>query len=87
MRPIAAAHGVSVARVALAYLLGQRFVTSVIIGAKDTTQLADNLAAVNLTLTPDELATLDAVGALASEYPGWMIERQVRDRLVADAEA
>ncbi len=87
MRPIAAAHEVSIAQVALAWLLHQRHVTSVIIGAKDDAQLDDNLAAVDLTLTPDELATLDAVGALASEYPGWMIERQVRDRLVADAEA
>ena len=85
MRPIAAAHGVSVARVALAYLLGQRFVTSVIIGAKDTTQLADNLDATTLELTAEERATLDQVSALPLEYPGWMEEWQRRDRFVPGA--
>lgn len=85
MRPIAAAHGVSVARVALAYLLGQRFVTSVIIGAKDTTQLADNLDATTLEFTAEERATLDRVSALPLEYPGWMEEWQRRDRFVPGA--
>ena len=82
MQPIAAAHGVSVARVALAYVLGKPFVTSVIIGAKTLEQLDDNLAAAALTLTPEQLATLDAVSALPAEYPGWMIEFQhARSRL------
>lgn len=85
MRPIAAAHGASVARVALAYLLGKRFVTSVIIGAKDTTQLADNLDATTLELTAEERATLDQVSALPLEYPGWMEEWQRRDRFVPGA--
>jgi len=82
MQPIAAAHGVSVARVALAYVLAKPFVTSVIIGAKTLEQLDDNLAAAALTLTPEQLATLDAVSALPAEYPGWMIEFQhARSRL------
>ena len=80
MRPIAEAHGVSVARVALAWLLQKPVVTSVIIGAKNTDQLDDNLAAANLTLTDEELAKLDEVSALPPEYPGWMIERQNADR-------
>ena len=45
MRPIAEARGVSVAQIALAWLLHQPQVTSVIIGAKRREQLADNLAA------------------------------------------
>jgi aryl-alcohol dehydrogenase-like predicted oxidoreductase len=81
MTPIAAAHGVSVARVALAWLLARPAVTSVIIGAKDEAQLADNLAAADLTLGAEELAALDAVSALPPEYPGWMIERQSADRV------
>ncbi|MGC8517413.1 MAG: aldo/keto reductase [Steroidobacteraceae bacterium] len=82
MQPIAAAHGVSVARVALAYVLAKPFVTSVIIGAKTLEQLDDNLAAATLTLTSGELAALDAVSALPAEYPGWMIEFQhARSRL------
>ena len=76
MRPIAKAKGVSVAQVALAWLLHQPQVTSVIIGAKRPDQLADNLAATGVALTADDLAALDAVSALPSEYPGWMLARQ-----------
>jgi aryl-alcohol dehydrogenase-like predicted oxidoreductase len=82
MKPVAAAHGVSVAQVALAYLLQKRFVTSVIIGARTDAQLADNLAATKLTLAPAELAALDEVSALPAEYPGWMVGFQQRDRFV-----
>jgi aryl-alcohol dehydrogenase-like predicted oxidoreductase len=81
MRPIAAAHGVSVARVGLAWVLRQRAITSVIIGAKNQDQLADNLAASELQLTDDELATLNEVSKLPREYPDWMFERQLADRL------
>lgn len=76
MQPIAAAHGVSVARVALAYILAKPFVTSAIIGAKTLEQLDDNLAATALGLTAEQLAALDAISALPAEYPGWMIEFQ-----------
>jgi aryl-alcohol dehydrogenase-like predicted oxidoreductase len=76
MREVGEAHGVSVARVALAWILAKPAVMSVIIGAKTVEQLDDNLAAVDLTLTPEEIAKLDAVSALPAEYPGWMFERQ-----------
>lgn len=76
LRPIAAARGVSIARIALAWLLHQPVVTTAIIGAKRLDQLDDNLAAVGIDLTADELATLDAATALPPEYPGWMIEFQ-----------
>jgi len=55
-------------------------VTSVIIGAKRPEQLQDNLKAVDLKLTVNELAQLEAVSKLSPEYPGWMIERQGADR-------
>jgi aryl-alcohol dehydrogenase-like predicted oxidoreductase len=80
MRTIAEAKGVSVARVALAYVLAKPFVTSVIIGAKTVEQLEDNLAAADLPLTAEELRTLDEVSALPPEYPGWMLERQTANR-------
>ncbi len=76
MRPIAEAHGVSVAQVALAWLLHQPQVTSVIVGAKRPEQLADNLAAAQLDLSAQELAQIDQVSRLPAEYPGWMLERQ-----------
>lgn len=80
MRTIAGARGVSVARIALAWLLAKPHVTSVIIGAKRVEQLEDNLGAVDIALTEEELAQLDAVSALPPFYPGWMIDRQETSR-------
>ena len=83
MAPIAKAHECSPARVSLAWLLAKPVVTSVIIGAKRHDQLKDNLAAVELTLTQDELRRLDEISALPPEYPGWMMPFQGADRLEA----
>jgi aryl-alcohol dehydrogenase-like predicted oxidoreductase len=80
MRAIAAPRGVSVAQVALAWLLHQPVVTSVIIGAKRPDQLADNVAATTVQLSAEELAVLDQVSALPPEYPGWMLARQGEHR-------
>jgi aryl-alcohol dehydrogenase-like predicted oxidoreductase len=82
LKPIADAKGRTVAQIALAWLLHQKAVTSVIIGAKRPDQLADNLAAVDVTLSADELAAIDAASRLPPEYPGWMIERQSGYRAV-----
>ncbi len=81
MREIANARGSSVARVALAWLLSRPVVTSVIIGAKTTAQLEDNLGAVSLTLGDEELARLDEVSKLPAEYPGWMLAMQGASRV------
>ncbi len=81
MAPIANAHGCSPARLSLAWLLAKPVVTSVIIGAKRLDQLQDNLAAIELTLTQDELRLLDEVSALPPEYPGWVLPLQGADRL------
>ena len=76
MRQLAEARKVSVAQIALAWLLHQPVVTSVIVGAKRVAQLDDNIAATAIRLSADELAELGKVSALPSEYPGWMLERQ-----------
>ncbi|SIT46764.1 Oxidoreductase [Paraburkholderia piptadeniae] len=76
MRAIAEAKGVSVAQIALAWLLHQRAVMSVIVGAKRVEQLDDNIKATQVELNADDLAKLDEVSRLPSEYPGWMLERQ-----------
>ena len=76
MRDVAKARGCTVAQVALAWLLHQSVVTTVIIGAKRPEQLKDNLGAVDVELSKDDLARLDEVSALPREYPGWMLERQ-----------
>jgi aryl-alcohol dehydrogenase-like predicted oxidoreductase len=81
MAPIAKAHGCSPARISLAWLLTKPVVTSVILGAKRLDQLQDNLAAVELKLTKEEIKQLDEVSTLPPEYPGWMLATQNADRL------
>ena len=80
MREIAHEKSVSVAQIALAWLLHQPVVTSVIIGAKNLEQLNDNLAAPDVTLSGAELERLDQVSELPPEYPGWMLDRQSMNR-------
>jgi aryl-alcohol dehydrogenase-like predicted oxidoreductase len=81
MAPIAKAHGCSPARISLAWLLTKPVVTSVILGAKRLDQLEDNLGAVELELSKEEIKQLDEVSALPPEYPGWMLATQSVDRL------
>lgn len=81
LRPIAQAHNAGVATIALAWVLAKPFVTSVIIGAKRIDQLEQNLAAVDVQLTPEETKQLDEVSALPPEYPGWMVPFQNMNRL------
>lgn len=80
MEVIANNKQVSVAQIAIAWLLHQPVVTTVIIGATKQHQLIDNLNSVKVELTPDELHMLDDISKLNPEYPGWMIERQGGDR-------
>ncbi len=72
LQKIGTAKNASVAQVALAWLLHQPFVTSVIIGARKASQLTDNLGAADLKLDAEELKAIDEVSRLAPEYPGWM---------------
>jgi len=80
METIAENKGVSVAQIALAWLLHKPVVTSIIIGANKPEQLEDNLQSVEVKLTDGELSKLDEVSKLAPEYPGWMLEFQGEDR-------
>ena len=80
MEQIAGNHNVSVATVALNWVIIQPGITSTIIGAKTLEQLNDNIKAVNLELTPDEVKQLNEISALSSEYPGWMVNRQLQGR-------
>jgi aryl-alcohol dehydrogenase-like predicted oxidoreductase len=82
MRAIADAHGASVAQVAIAWLLSRQAVTSVLIGATKTHQLADNPKAADVTLTAEQIADLNAATALAPVYPNWFSERLGDTQLV-----
>ena len=80
---IGEAHGVSAAQVALAYLLGKPAVTSLVVGARTSEQLADNLAATDLVLGDEERQRLDKVSELPLLYPYWHQAKTARDRLGA----
>jgi aryl-alcohol dehydrogenase-like predicted oxidoreductase len=78
---VAEEHRVSAARVALAYLLGRPGVTSLVVGARTSEQLADNLAAADLKLSQADTERLDKVSAQPLLYPYWHQAKTARDRL------
>jgi aryl-alcohol dehydrogenase-like predicted oxidoreductase len=80
---IADGHSVSAAQVALAWALGRPAVTSLVVGARTETQLADNLKSASLILSTDERAKLDAVSAQPLLYPYWHQANTSSDRLSA----
>ena len=75
MRPIAQAHGVSVAQIAIAWLLAQPQVTRVIIGARRPEQPADKITATQVTLSADELKQLASRGAVFEAVLSWIRSR------------
>jgi aryl-alcohol dehydrogenase-like predicted oxidoreductase len=82
LKEIAIATGSTPAQVSIAWLLAKKHVASVIIGANKMSQLEDNLGAVNVKLTPEQVQRLDEISAPARPYPQWFI-----DRTALDAEA
>lgn len=80
MSYVAKNHGVSVATVALNWVIRQPGITSTIIGARNLQQLTDNMAAVDLQLSNEEMEQLNQISALSSEYPAWMVSRQMQGR-------
>jgi len=80
LKRIAKEKGTTVAQVALAWLLAQPGVTSIIVGANKMSQLEDNLKAADLELSAPEIEALSATTARAPQYPQWMIERQNEGR-------
>lgn len=80
MARIGEQHEVSVATVALNWVIKQPGVTSTIIGAKNIDQLKQNIAATDLQLTDEEMEQLNTASALTPEYPAWMVNRQLQGR-------
>jgi aryl-alcohol dehydrogenase-like predicted oxidoreductase len=72
--------GKSVPQIALNWLTGRPTVSSVIIGARDEAQLRDNLASVGWSLTPEQIAKLDAASSVAMAYPYWHQQFFIKDR-------
>ncbi len=80
LQPMAKAKNTSVAGLAIAWLLQQPAVTTVIIGANKMEQLEDNLKSVELKFTVEEMEQINKVSMLPPEYPGWMLEFTGADR-------
>ncbi|MBB6114172.1 aryl-alcohol dehydrogenase-like predicted oxidoreductase [Rahnella inusitata] len=80
---IAEARGVSAAQIALAWLIARPQVTSVIVGARNESQLQDNLLAAGLTLNNEEIERLNQVSQLPLLYPYWHQAQTAPDRLSA----
>ena len=70
----------SIPSVALAWLLGRPSVSSVVIGARNVTQLKDNLAAADLRLSAEQIARLDSASAVRPAYPYWHQRRTFTQR-------
>jgi aryl-alcohol dehydrogenase-like predicted oxidoreductase len=75
LRAMAKAHSASPAQIALAWLLTKRTVASVLVGANKMAQLDDNLAAVNVKLSADDVKKLNQLTATPLPYPHWFTER------------
>jgi aryl-alcohol dehydrogenase-like predicted oxidoreductase len=73
LKEVAGRHDASPARVALAWVLGRAAVSSVIIAARKIEQLEDNIRAVDLRLSGDDVQLLDAVSDPGVPYPKWMV--------------
>jgi aryl-alcohol dehydrogenase-like predicted oxidoreductase len=73
LKAVAARHGASPARVAIAWLLGRPAVSSVILAARKAEQLEDNIRAVDLLLSDDDVRLLDAASDPGVPYPKWMV--------------
>lgn len=85
LKALATSRGRSVAQIALAWLLAKDAVNSVILGASKLHQLEDNLGAVEVKLTPQEVAELDGHMPLVDTYPEWFIDKISVDQAVVSA--
>jgi len=75
LREIAKAHNASPAQIALAWLLRKPGVASVLIGANKIAQLDDNLGAMNVQLSDEQMKQLDELTTPAPLYPHWFTAR------------
>jgi aryl-alcohol dehydrogenase-like predicted oxidoreductase len=80
LREVAAAHDATPAQVSLAYILAKPAVASAILGPRRETHLAAALEAVEIALSDDEMARLDAASAVPRPYPQWHQAWSASDR-------
>ena len=80
LETVAKNHNATITQAALNYLLRKPAVSSVIIGARNKEQLADNLKTSDWQMTPEEVAKLDEISILPRVYPYWMLKILTQDR-------
>jgi aryl-alcohol dehydrogenase-like predicted oxidoreductase len=80
LRAIATPREVTPGQVALAWLLHQPAVTSVLFGSRSMAQVTDNLKAVEIKLSIEEIATLDRATQLTPDYGPWLVQQARADR-------
>ncbi|NUB44991.1 aldo/keto reductase [Fertoebacter nigrum] len=73
LRSVAAKHDSSPGQIAIAWLLQQRAVSTVLLGAKRVEQLRENVRSVDIALDAEDMRVLDSVSRLPAEYPGWLL--------------
>src|SRR6202162_1328704 len=73
LKQVATRHNASPARVALAWVLARPAISSAIIAARKAEQLEDNIRAVDLQLSDDDVRLLDAASDPGVPYPKWMV--------------
>jgi aryl-alcohol dehydrogenase-like predicted oxidoreductase len=78
LQPIAQRHQASIAQIAIAWVLANRAVTSVLVGATKLSQLEDNLGSLKIRFSDEEMREINAATALAPRYPNWF------DAMVSD---
>ena len=85
LQTIADKHSISVAQVALAWVVQRSFVSSVIIGATKEEQLQENLEAAEAHLDSEDITLINELTAVAAPYPAWMqpmgVDAQTEDAL------
>ncbi|KNY28150.1 aldo/keto reductase [Pseudobacteroides cellulosolvens] len=81
MDKIARKHNATIPRIAIAWLLHKKAVTSVVVGVKTIDQLDDNLEAAKIKLSEEEMTALDNISKIHIEYPEWMQHIQNQDRI------
>ena len=84
MHAMAADHKATVAQLALAWLLSKDYVSVILLGASNVSQFDDNLGALNVKLSREELNELDQMTRPAPVYPNWFHER-TGDSIVSQA--
>jgi aryl-alcohol dehydrogenase-like predicted oxidoreductase len=81
LESIAGEYNATPAQMALSYLLHKPEISSVIMGAKDTEQLSENLKSRDIIIAAQDMERLDELSRFRRAYPYWMLEEGKQERM------